>query len=63
MTCLNGKKYYLNPHLIESMECRPDLTLTLITGKTVIVREKPEEIIEKIISYRQKLGINVNQES
>ena len=28
---LNGAVFYLNPHLIESMECRPDLTITMMS--------------------------------
>ena len=46
VTRLNGKKYWVNPHQIESMEENPDLTLTLLSGKKVVVHETPEEIIE-----------------
>ncbi|MCQ2575490.1 MAG: flagellar FlbD family protein [Treponema sp.] len=55
---LDGKKYWVNPHMIESMETTPDLTLTMLSGKKIIVKNSPEEIIEKIISYRKKLGID-----
>ncbi len=55
---LDGKIYWVNPHMIESMETTPDLTLTMLSGKKIIVRNSPEEIIEKIISYRSRLGIN-----
>ena len=55
---LDGKKYWVNPHMIESMETTPDLTLTMLSGKKIIVRNTPEEIIEKIIAYRKKLGID-----
>ena len=55
---LDGKKYWVNPHMIESMECTPDLTLTMLSGNKIIVRNTPEEIIEKIIEYRNKIGID-----
>ena len=55
---LDGKKYWVNPHMIESMEETPDLTLTMLSGKKLIIRNSPSELIEKIISYRRNLGIN-----
>ena len=58
VTRLNGKKYWVNPHQIETMECRPDLTLTMLSGKSVVVKETPEETISRIVEYRKKIGIN-----
>lgn len=57
VTRLNEKKYWVNPHQIESMEQKPDLTITLLSGKTIVVRETPEEIIEKIVCYRKRIGM------
>lgn len=61
VTRLDGVEYYINPHQIESIEVKPDTTLLMLSGKYVIVREKAEEIIEKIIVYRQKLGLLGNE--
>lgn len=58
---LNGSKYFLNPHMIESMESLPDLTITMLSGKKVIVRNSPEDIINKIVDYRKKIGINTQE--
>lgn len=55
---LDGKKYWVNPHMIESMEENPDLTLTMLSGKKLVVKNSSEDIIEKIIAYRKKLGID-----
>ena len=55
---LDGKIFWVNPHMIESMESTPDLTLTMLSGKKIIVRNSPNEIIEKIIEYRKKIGID-----
>ena len=56
VTRLDGKKYWINPHQIENMENNPDLTLTLLSGKKVVVRETPQEIVDKIIAYRKRIG-------
>lgn len=55
VTRLNGKKFWLNPHLIEFMEETPDTVVTLLTGKKVVIREKAREILEEIILYRRRL--------
>ena len=55
VTRLNGKEFWLNPHLIEFMEETPDTVVTLLTGKKVVVREKAREILEEIILYRRRL--------
>ncbi|MEL3909140.1 MAG: flagellar FlbD family protein [Treponemataceae bacterium] len=61
VTRLNGKSYWLNPHLIESIESKPDVTIKLISGNTVIVKNSPEEIIQKIVDYRKRIGVFRNE--
>ena len=53
VTRLNDTRFYLNPHLIECMEETPDTVITLTTGKKLVVRDKVDEIIKKIIEYRR----------
>ena len=55
---LDGKIYWVNPHMIEAMETTPDLTLTMLSGRKIIVRNSPEELIQKIIEYRRQIGID-----
>jgi flagellar protein FlbD len=62
VTRLNGQEYYINPHQIESMEVRPDTTLLMLSGKHVIVREEPLDIIDKIVEYRRRIGGFKNEE-
>jgi flagellar protein FlbD len=62
VTRLDGKEYWINPHQIESMERNPDLTLTMLSGKHVIVTESPETVIERIIEYRKLIGAFKNEE-
>jgi len=59
VTRLNGVKYWVNPHQIESIEQNPDVTPVMLSGKTLVIKEKPDEVIEKIIAYRRKIA---NQE-
>lgn len=39
------------------MEQNPDVTLALLSGKKIVVKESPEEIIERIVIYRKKIGM------
>ncbi len=61
VTRLDGKPYWINPHLIESMEQNPDLTVTFLSGKKIVLKDSPEQLIQRIIEYRKKLN-NSTQE-
>jgi len=54
LTKLNGDKFILNAEIIETVECVPDTMIALFNGKRYIVREKSDEVIQKIIEYKQK---------
>ena len=56
VTRLNNDVYYINPHQIESIELRPDTTLLLLSGKHTVVREGVDELVERIIEYRRRIG-------
>lgn len=55
VTRLNGVSYYLNCELIETVENTPDTVITLRDGKKLVVREEPEQIVEKIIEYKKRI--------
>jgi flagellar protein FlbD len=61
-TRLDGVEYYINPHQIESIELKPDTTLLMLSGKHVVVREKPDEILRRILAYRKLIGGFKNEE-
>ena len=61
VTRLDGKPYWINPHLIERMEQNPDLTVTFLSGKKIVLKDSPEQLIQRIIEYRKKLN-NSTQE-
>lgn len=54
---LDGKTIWLNPHQIESMEMLPDLTVTMLSGKKLILKDTPADIIKRIIEYRNKIDV------
>lgn len=58
---LDGKKYWVNPHMIECMETTPDLTMTMLSGRKIIVKNSPEDIIEKIVTYRRNIGVDAQE--
>ena len=56
---LNGDIFVLNTSHIEKIEERPDTTITLTNENKYLVTESAEEIIEKIISFKKRLGIDL----
>ena len=62
VTRLDGNQYLINPHQIESIESNPDTTLVMLSGKRVVVKEKPRDIVEEIVEYRRRIGGFKNEE-
>lgn len=62
VTKLNGQQFYLNPHQIESIELTPDTTITMLSGKRLVVKDHYEVILQKIIDYRKQIGAFKNEE-
>ncbi|HCJ58191.1 flagellar FlbD family protein [Lutispora sp.] len=60
VTRLNGKEYYINFDLIETIEETPDTVITLRDGKKYVVLENVEEIIQRIIDFKRKVFTNEN---
>ena len=52
---LSGTSFYLNCDLIYRMEVNFDTVITLTNMQKLIVQEKPDEVVEKIIDYRRKI--------
>lgn len=55
LTKLNGSKFILNSELIESVEETPDTIVSTTTGKKLVVIEKANEVVEKVIQYKRKI--------
>lgn len=54
LTKINGKEFFVNSDLIEFVESTPDTIITLTTGKKLIVKEDPEQIVEQVILFKSK---------
>ncbi|MCX7904179.1 MAG: flagellar FlbD family protein [Caloramator sp.] len=59
LTGFNNVAFYLNSELIEKIEITPDTVITTINGKKYVVKESPEEIIDKIIAFKRKFMWNL----
>ena len=62
VTRLNGTVYYINPHQIEYIELNPDTTLTMLSGKRLVVREDRDVVMHRIVEYRSRIGGFKNEE-
>jgi flagellar protein FlbD len=62
VTRLDGKTYYVNPHQIEYIECNPDTTLVMLSGKRLVVREDYQTLFSRIVDYRKLIGALKNEE-
>ena len=61
VTRLNGKEYYINPHLVEFIEETPDTVVTLTTGKKIVVEESAARVVEKVLDYRARIASRLPQ--
>ncbi len=62
VTRLGGTSYYVNPHQIEYIECNPDTTLIMLSGKRLVVKEDYESLFRSIVEYRKLIGAFKNEE-
>jgi flagellar protein FlbD len=63
LTRINRAPLVLNSDLIEYIEKTPDTVVSLINGAKLLVLESPEEIVEKVIGFRQTILRGVPKES
>jgi flagellar protein FlbD len=52
LTRLGNQEAVLNSDLIESIEARPDTTIRLVTGQSLVVRESLEEVLARVRAWR-----------
>ena len=55
LTRLNHVPLILNSDLIEHIDMTPDTVVTLTSGQKIMVLESAEEVVDKVICFRQKL--------
>jgi uncharacterized protein YlzI (FlbEa/FlbD family) len=52
---LSGKTIFVNHELIRTMEEGPETILCFVDGTRIPVRNKPPEILEKMIQFKLRL--------
>ena len=52
---INGREFYLNAELVEQIAATPDTVITLLSGKTVMVAETVDVVVNRLIRYRQQV--------
>ncbi len=62
VTKLDGTTYYLNPHQIEYVECNPDTTIVMLSGKHLVVKEDYDTLFKRVVAYRRLIGAFKNEE-
>jgi flagellar protein FlbD len=53
LTRLDGDLVLVNDDLIETVEHTPDTLISLSNGSKLFVLETPEQVVERIIAFRQ----------
>lgn len=59
LTKFNDSKITVNAEIIESIEETPDTVITLTTGKKLIVKESRQDVVERVISYKNAIYSNI----
>lgn len=55
VTRFHDEPAIINAELIEMIEARPDTIITMTTGRKIIVTESVEELVRRVIEYRQAI--------
>ena len=58
LTSLNGTPFCLNSDLIYKIKESPDTIITLVDGKTIRVKEKTKDIMDKVVEFRRRVYLS-----
>lgn len=56
ITRLDGTHLLINSDLIEFIEATPDTIITLTNQKKLVVRDTPDQLLDRIMAYRRQAG-------
>jgi flagellar protein FlbD len=56
VTRLDGSQLVVNADLIETVEHTADTVITLLDGKKLVVKTLVDEVVERVIGYRQLIA-------
>ncbi len=55
LTRLNNSPLLVNSDLIKFVEQAPDTVITLVNGEKILVRESSDEVVQRIVRFRQAI--------
>ena len=55
LTRLNSQPLAVNSDLIKFVEQAPDTVITLVTGEKIVVREKAQEVLDRVVEFRRSV--------
>jgi flagellar protein FlbD len=58
VTRFDGSEFVINSDLIETIEATPDTVITFAKDKKVVVRETPDQIIDRVIRFRHRVFVD-----
>src|SRR5947199_6586256 len=58
VTRFDGSEFVINSDLIETVEATPDTVITFAKDKKVVVRESPDEIVDRIVRFRHRVFVD-----
>ena len=56
VTKINDRDIVVNCDLIELIESTPDTTLTMTTGRKIIVLDTVDEILQKVVAHKGRIS-------
>ncbi|MBG0916737.1 MULTISPECIES: flagellar FlbD family protein [Exiguobacterium] len=57
VTAFRGEEFVLNALLIETVKAEPDTIIQLFNGKTYLVKETKDQIIERTEAFYRSIGL------
>jgi len=56
VTRINNTIFFINPDMIVTLEATPDTVITLTSGEKLIVKESPEEMINRFVALKRRIA-------
>lgn len=61
LTRIDGQPIIVNADEIETVESQHDSTISLRSGKKIIVQETSQRIVDLVIEYRRECHLPINE--
>lgn len=55
LTRLDGREVVVNDGLVVTVESTPDTVITLTTGDRIMVKERVEDVIARVVAFRRRI--------